>query len=46
MRTNLIINKNFAKEVNLKVISKYIGKFEIMIIILENIEVLHILYPI
>ena len=41
-------NKNFVIYVttNLIVILKYIEKFEIMIIILENIGVLYILYPI
>ena len=45
---NLFINKNFViyAEINLIVIVKYIGMLEIIIIILKNIEVLHILYEI
>ena len=45
-RINLIINKNIFTNVkiNLIVISKHIGKFETMIIKLENIGLLQFLY--
>ena len=47
-KKNLFISKNSViyTTINLIVILKYIAKFEIMIIILENIGVLHILYVI
>ena len=45
-RINLVINKNIFTNVkiNLIVISKHIGKFETMIIKLENIGLLQFLY--
>ena len=45
-RINLIINKNIFTNVkiNLIVMSKHIGKFETMIIKLENIGLLQFLY--
>ena len=45
-RINLIVNKNIFTNVkiNLIVISKHIGKFETIIIKLENIGLLQFLY--
>lgn len=45
MRIDLIADKNFViyVKINLIVILEYIGKFEIIIIMQKNIEVLHIL---
>ena len=48
MRINLIVDKNFViyVKINLIVILEYIGKFEIIIIMQKNTEVLHILHAI